>query len=105
MDEDLEALAEEHSARAYVVRWQVYGASDLHAELAHGSLESLLGTVRERWRGRPAPACLERLTDETVPVLDLDELRRKLGEDGDWVRTIIGRAAKQATAVLTAREE
>jgi len=100
--EACETLRSEGGDRPTVVRIELTGRSDVHADLARpGVLADLVVDVREEQLVREPWIWIDRIRDHTRPAVDLDELLEEEGLRGDLVRLAAARSSDpEAAAAL-----
>jgi len=78
IDDQFENLLDKKpDARTLVVRWRLINRGPLHHELSRSGVEELIEIIRKKWRDHATPVLVEKLSDDTMPAIDLDELRQQ----------------------------
>jgi len=86
-------LRSEGGGRPTVVRIELTGRSDVHADLARpGVLADLVTDVREEQLAREPWIWVDRIRDHTRPAVDLGEILEEEGLRGDLVRLAAARS-------------
>ncbi len=97
--EACETVRAEGGGRPTVVRIELGGRCDAHADLARpGVAADLLTDVREEQLGRDPWIWVDRIRDHTRPAVDLDEISAEEGLRGDLVRLAAERASDPGAA-------
>jgi DNA repair exonuclease SbcCD nuclease subunit len=97
--EACEAVRSEGGCRPTVVRIELTGRSEVHADLARpGVLADLVTDLREDQLGREPWIWVDRIRDHTRPEVDLDQILEEEGLRGDLVRLAAARGSDPEAA-------